>query len=199
MNARRRLTYSLTAISLLGLLGSAAAASQAAGTQAGQAETGGDPPQAAAQIPGVAVPPAQGPWDPWSEMHRIQEGIDALFAESWARIQAATGGAQPILAEPPGDEITFKEEPTDYRITTALPGVKEGDLQVSLDGRLLRISAQRQVQEEETVDGGRGVREEDYANSIQRAFTLPGPVDASEMHSQFADGVLTVTIPKAPA
>ncbi|MGE5153341.1 MAG: Hsp20/alpha crystallin family protein [Bdellovibrio bacteriovorus] len=188
MNARRRLTCSLTAIGLLGLLGSAAAASQVAGS----------PAQAVEPTPGAAVPPAQGPWDPWDEMHRIQEGIDALFAESWARIQAATGGAQPILAEPPGDEITFKEEPNDYRITAAFPGVKESDLKVSLEGRQLRISAQREVQEEDRVDGGRVVREEDYENSIQRAFTLPGPVDASKMHSQFANGVLTVTIPKAP-
>jgi HSP20 family protein len=77
--------------------------------------------------------------------------------------------------------------------------VKQDDLNVSLDGRLLRISAQCQVQEEETVDGGQVLREEDYSTSIQRALTLPGPVDASKMHTQFDNGVLTVIIPKGPA
>jgi hypothetical protein len=32
---------------------------------------------------------------------------------------------------------------------------------------------------------------------FDEAFTLPGPVTASGMHTQFQDGVLTVTIPKA--
>jgi HSP20 family protein len=195
MNRRRSLTHSLT-IGPLGLLGSAAATALASTAQGPQAGTGGKPPQAAEQ-PGMPVPPDQGGWDPWTEMHRMQERIDAVFEESWARIQAATGGAQPILAEPQQDAITLQEEENDYRITATFPGAREDDLDVSLDGRLLRISAQRQVQEEETVDAGRVVREEDFASSIQRAFTLPGPVDASQMHTQFANGVLTITIPKA--
>ena len=40
-------------------------------------------------------------------------------------------------------------------------------------------------------------RQESYSSSFQQAFTLPGAVNASGMHSQYQDGVLTVTIPKA--
>jgi HSP20 family molecular chaperone IbpA len=40
-------------------------------------------------------------------------------------------------------------------------------------------------------------RQESSSSAFQQAFTLSGPVDASGMHSQYKDGVLTVTIPKA--
>jgi hypothetical protein len=111
MNRRHGLTHSLTTIGLLGLLGSAAAA-QAGTVHGAQGDTGGGPPQAVEQTPGVTVPPAPDSWDPWAELHRVQEGIDALFAESWARVQAATGGAQPILSEPPGMRSPSTRSPT---------------------------------------------------------------------------------------
>ena len=108
------------------------------------------------------------------------------------------GGLQPTIIGPSeGDDVTLKEDKNDYLVTAKLPGVKEGNLNVSLDGRLLRISAQSQADEKETAHNGQVVGEESYASSIQRAFTLPGPIDASKMHTQFQDGVLTVTIPKA--
>lgn len=127
----------------------------------------------------------------------MQERIDSLFAESWTRMHEEMAGLEPIATVPSEGEVTLLEEKNDYLVTVQLPGVKEEDLNVSLDGRLLRISAQSQSQERDTADNGQVVREEDYASSIQRAFTLPGPVDASKMHTQFGDGVLTVTIPKA--
>lgn len=197
MNKRRNLTRSLTTIGVLGLLGTAGAATHAAQTAGGQADTGGKSPQSAEQIPRTEVPPGDGTWDPWLEMHRMQERIDGLFADNWARMHAEMAGLEPDATVPSEGEVTLKEENDDYLVTAKLPGVKEGDLNVSLDGRLLRISAQSQAQEEETADNGKVLREESYASSFQRAFTLPGPVDASKMHTEFSDGVLTVTIPKA--
>lgn len=197
MNKGRNLKRSLTTIELLGLLGTAGAATYAAQTAGGQEDTGGRPPQGAEQMPSDAMPPGYGNWDPWLEMQRMQERIDGLFADSWARMHAEMAGLPSMSSEPSEGEMTLKEEPNDYQLTAKIPGVEEGDINVSLDGRLLRISAQRQAQEEETADNGKVLREESYASSLQRAFTLPGPVNASRMHTQFGDGVLTVTIPKA--
>lgn len=197
MNKRRNLKRSLTTIGLLGLLGTAGVATYAAQTAGGQEDTGGKPPQSAEQMPRTEVPPGYGNWDPWLEMQRMQERIDGLFADSWARMHAEMAGLPSLSSGPSEGEVTLQEEQNDYLLTAKIPGVKEGDLNVSLDGRLLRISAQRQAQEEETADNGQVLREESYASSFQRAFTLPGPVDASKMHTQFGDGVLTVTIPKA--
>ena len=197
MNKRVNLKRSLTTIGLLGLLGTAGAATYAAQTAGGQTEENGRPPQSAEQMPRGEMPPGYGNWDPWMEMQRMQERIDGLFADSWARMHSEMAGLPSLSTEPSEGEVTLQEEQNDYLLTAKLPGLKENDVNVSLDGRLLRISAQRQAQEEETADNGQVLREESYASSFQRAFTLPGPVDASKMHTQFDDGVLTVTIPKA--
>ena len=197
MYRRRSLTGSLTTIGLLGLLSTAGAATYAAQIPGEQLDTGGKPPQTAEQLPGTEVPPGYGTWDPWTEMHRMQERIDSLFAESWARMHMEMAGLPTPSTGPSSGEVTLREEPNDYVVTANLPGVTEGDLNVSLDGRLLRISARHQAEEADAADNGQILREERYASSIQRAFTLPGPVDASKMRTQFGDGVLTVTIPKA--
>jgi len=197
MNKRLNLKRSLTTIGLMGLLGTTGAATYAAQTAGGQEDTVGKHPQSAEQTPRTEIPPGYGTWDPWLEMHRMQERIDGLFADSWARMHSEMAGLPSLSTEPSEGEVTLQEEQNDYLLTAKLPGLKENDVNVSLDGRLLRISAQRQAQEEETADNGQVLREESYASSFQRAFTLPGPVDASKMHTQFDDGVLTVTIPKA--
>jgi HSP20 family protein len=199
MNRRSVLNRSLITIGVLGLLGTGSAALYAVQTE--PAGTGANSPQTTQQVPeatpGTPVPHDYGSWNPWLEMHRMQESIDGLFAESWDRMHAEMAGLEPATIAPSAGEVTLREEKNDYLVTANFPGVKEGDLNVSLDGRLLRISAQSQSQERDTADNGQVMHEEDYASSIQRAFTLPGPVDASKMHTQFGDGILTITIPKA--
>ena len=198
---RTTLKRSLITIGLLALVGTVGAETYYTHKVAERVEANGNSAQTEQQAPGAIAgdetSPGYGSWDPWLEMHRIQQRIDSLFEDSWQRMQVDFGAPEaiaPILSEP---EVTLQEEKGDYVVTATLPGIEEGDLNVSLDDRLLRISAQRQSQQTQTADNGQVVREESYASSIQRAFTLPGPVDASGMHTKFDDGVLTVTIPKA--
>jgi HSP20 family protein len=190
---------SLITLGLLTLVGTVGAETYYTHKVAERVEAQGNQPQAEQSAPegaGNETPPGFAEWHPWTEMRRIQQQIDRAFEASWQRMHADIRAVEPVPA-PNESEITLSEEKGDYVVIAKLPGVEEGDLNVSLDGRLLRISAQSQGQEQETAHNGDVVREEAYASSFQRAFTLPGPVDASKMHTQFEDGVLTVTIPKA--
>ncbi len=125
--------------------------------------------------------------------------MDRMFEQDWRTMESAMSGMRGSSGRNRSDEsnLTLQEEKGDYRVTADLPGVKEGDLDVSLDGRLLRISAPRGSTNEATADNGEVVRREAYSSGMQWAFTLPGPVDVSKMHTDLSDGVLTVTIPKA--
>lgn len=194
---RITLKRSLITIGLLALIGTVGAETYYTHKVAERMEANGNSAQTEQQVPGAETLPGYGNWDPWVEMHRIQQRIDSLFEDSWQRMQADIGTAEPVAPIATEPEVTLQEEKGDYVVTTTLPGIEKGDVNVSLDGRLLRISAERQSQREQTADNGQVVREESYASSIQRAYTLPGPVDASGMHIKFDDGVLTVTIPKA--
>lgn len=136
-------------------------------------------------------PPAsiRGQWDPWSDMRRMQAQIDHVFGRYFDALQIPA----------PGDtaKVTLKQQGDDYVVKAAIPGAKEGDIKVNLDGRLLSISSEAQSTEKQTAQNGAVTSEETYSSAFEQAFTLPGPVNASGMKSDFKDGVLTVTIPKA--
>jgi len=191
---------SLITLGLLTLVGTVGAETYYTHKVAERMDAQGNQPRTEQNAPEASsneTPPGTAEWHPWTEMRRIQQQIDRAFEESWQRMHADIGALEPVATSPDEFDVTLKEDKGDYVVTASLPGIDEGDLDVSLDGRLLRISAQSQAQEQETAHNGEVVREETYASSFQRAFTLPGPVDASKMHTRFEDGILTVTIPKA--
>jgi HSP20 family protein len=198
---RPTLKRSLITAGLLALVGTVGAETYYTHEVAQRLEATGQTPQAEPQAPAYQADPQPSPghgtWDPWAEMRRMQQRIDQLFEDSWQRMQAEFGGSTLPTGVAAESDVTLEDEDTKYVVTANLPGIEKGNLDVSLDGRLLRISARSQSQEQETADQGQVVHEERYATSVQRAFTLPGPVDASGMHTRFEDGVLTVTIPKA--
>jgi HSP20 family protein len=137
------------------------------------------------------MPPASssGVWDPWSEMQRVQAQIDRVFGQYFDAMQIPA----------PGDtaKITLQQQADDYVVKATIPGAKEGDIKVNLDGRLLSISSEARGTEKQAAQNGAVTREETYSSAFEQAFTLPGPVQASGMKSDYKDGVLTLTIPKA--
>ena len=141
--------------------------------------------------------PDNGDWDPWIAMHeqmmRMRMDMDHMFDHSFEDFHNQSGNG--IM--PSNGKVSLEEQGDNYVVKADIPGAKEKDIQVNLDGRLLSISSQTQGSEEQKADNGKVIREERYTSSFQRAFTLPTKVNAAGMHSQFKDGVLTVTIPKA--
>jgi HSP20 family molecular chaperone IbpA len=68
---------------------------------------------------------------------------------------------------------------------------------VRLDGHLLTVSGHR---DEPVENGSRGgfVRLERHMGPFKRIVALPRPLAANMFNTRYANGVLTVTIPKAP-
>ena len=137
--------------------------------------------------------------NPWSwmqaDMMRMQAQMDHMF-------EAAFNGA-PMMDQGiwgNGSQVSLSEEGDNYVVKAEIPGADKGDIKVNLDDRLLSLSAQVQGNRNESNGdsngGSNGFRRETYSSSFQQAMTLPGPVDASRMKSDFKDGVLTITIPK---
>ena len=137
------------------------------------------------------TPPAAslGQWDPWTDMQRMQAQIDRAFGRYFDAWQVAA----------PGDaaQISLKQQADDYVVKATIPGAREGDIKVDLDGRLLSISSQIKSSEKQTAKNGAVGSAATYSSAFEEAFTLPGPVNDAGMKSTFKDGVLTVTIPKA--
>ena len=100
----------------------------------------------------------------------------------------------------PGRDFTprfeLKETKDGYVINADLPGVKEGDLEVALNGNSLTVKGQRE--EEHHEEGESFYTSERSYGSFARTFTLPDNVDAEHVEADLKDGVLTVRVPRRP-
>ena len=187
----RKLAKPLVAVVLLGLVGIVGAETikhhEAAGDGTVQAEQ---------KTPGDQT---RDSWDPATEMQRMQAQMDRMFQEAMQRFQSDQF-FQPLVDEKqvaaePG--VSLQDDKDQYVVKAEIPGTSADGINVGLEGRLLTISAESRNELKQSNDQGQVIKEEHYVSDFERAFTLPGPVTASGMHSDYHDGVLTVTIPKA--
>ena len=83
-----------------------------------------------------------------------------------------------------------------YKVQADLPGMKKEDIRVSVDGNVVTIEAHTQGSSESK--GGKVLFNERHYGSISRTFTLDKEVDETKTTGQYADGVLTLDMPKKP-
>jgi HSP20 family protein len=94
--------------------------------------------------------------------------------------------------------VDVSENENAYRLHAEIPGVKKDEIQITVDGDTVAITAEVK-QEKDTKNGDRVLRAERYYGKVYRAFTLGQPVDEASTSAKYADGVLEVTLPKKAA
>ena len=105
---------------------------------------------------------------------------------------ARTGnGAGDLLAQP---RMNIEDRGNEIRVTAEVPGVSEGDIEVTLDDDMLIIAGEKR-QEEEVDEGGMRLVERAFGR-FRRAIQLPFAPDPNQVEAQFRDGVLMITVPK---
>jgi HSP20 family protein len=104
------------------------------------------------------------------------------------------GGATPAPEFMPRFDV--KEVKDAYVIKADLPGVKQEELDVSLNGNLLTISGKREADAFEEGEA-HYMMERSYGN-FARSFTMPESIDGNSVTADLKNGVLAVRIPKKP-
>jgi HSP20 family protein len=94
--------------------------------------------------------------------------------------------------------VDIVENDKAYVVHADLPGVKKEDIQISIDGDQVSISAETKS-EKEVKDGERVLRTERYAGKFYRAFALGSVIDEAAANAKYSDGVLELTLPKKAA
>jgi HSP20 family protein len=87
-----------------------------------------------------------------------------------------------------------KETKDGYLFRADVPGVREADLDITVTRNRLTVSGKREADKEEAADTFYAY-ERSYG-SFTRSFTLPEGVDASGVHADLRDGVLTLVVKK---
>ena len=113
----------------------------------------------------------------------------AMFPDLADWLESPWTGPPPFLA---GQVFRLEEAIRDnrYVIRAELPGLDpENDIEVTVDGRILTIRAERRQQ-----DNG-AYRSEFRYGSLARAVKLPASVNAADVTARYDNGVLEVSVP----
>lgn len=113
-------------------------------------------------------------WDPFREMTPYFTPSPATFSPSFE----------------------VKETKEGYVFKADLPGIKESDLDISVTGNRLTLSGKREAEKRE--EGDTFYTYERSYGSFTRSFTLPDGVDMTTVHADLKDGVLALSVKKAP-
>jgi HSP20 family protein len=102
---------------------------------------------------------------------------------------------EPTTPEVPQIPMEIVETDDAYIVTAGIPGVKKEDIHVDIDGRQVMITTEykKPVYEKKDV---RFLRDELSYGYASRVFTLGFEVDRTKAVAKYADGVLTLTLPK---
>lgn len=91
-------------------------------------------------------------------------------------------------------KLDLAESDTAYTVRADMPGVKKEDIHVDVEGNHVSIRAEVKHSSEEKKENR--VYSERYEGQLFRSFTLDHDVDDAKSEASFADGVLTLKLPK---
>ena len=121
------------------------------------------------------------------DLHRQMNRLfDDLFDQDGdSGFYARAGIAAPAM--------DIHQDDKQVEITAELPGVKEEDIDITIDDGVLTLRGEKKSTRE---DKESGYRERSYC-SFERRLTLPSNIDEDNCSADFKDGVLTITLPKS--
>src|SRR5215813_14983448 len=129
--------------------------------------------------------------DPFSELRNIQEDFNRIFNSTLPRFFS---GEEGLLGGNWAPNVDIYEDQNSITLEADLPGLKQGDFNLSIENYRLTLSGERKFEKENKGDNWRRV-ERSYGG-FTRTFTLPSTVNVDEVKAEFTDGVLRVTLPK---
>ncbi len=91
--------------------------------------------------------------------------------------------------------VNIKEDDDGFEVEMSAPGLEKEDFNIELNNSVLTISSEKKV-ENETKEGQQFTRREFSYQSFSRSFTLPQIADGDRIEANYANGILTVIIPK---
>lgn len=92
--------------------------------------------------------------------------------------------------------LDVTENDDNYIVEASVPGVKADDIDISLHDDVLTISAETNY--ENNVENARAVIRERRYGKFSRSIRFPLAVDADSIDAEYVNGVLRLTVPKAP-
>lgn len=126
--------------------------------------------------------------NPLSDLHREMNRLFDDVLRGWD--VPAPGTSSRGLSWP---HVEVRERENQILVTAELPGMSEGDVEVTVEDGVLTLRGERR---QESDDKERGYTERFYGR-FERQIGMPRGVEADKAEASFRDGVLTVTVPRS--
>ncbi len=108
------------------------------------------------------------------------------FTEPGGKEQLTSGNFVP--------PVDVYEDEQNLTLKLEVPGVNEGDLNVSVENNTLTVQGERKFEKEEKEENFHRI--ERRYGSFTRTFKLPNTVDADKVEASYDKGILKITLAK---
>lgn len=126
-------------------------------------------------------------WSPVRDLAAVEvDVLNRMFESAWGE-PLARGAWVPAV-----DIIETAEQ--DVVVKMDLPDVRKEDIKVTFENNVLVIEGKREIVTNAERD--RVHHLERAHGTFRRSFTLPATVDAARVDASYAEGVLTVKLPR---
>ncbi|MDT9293571.1 molecular chaperone [Limnospira fusiformis CCALA 023] len=126
-------------------------------------------------------------WEPFREIDTLQRQMNHLF-DSLTTTSEDVGSA----FVPPAE---LQETPEALHLKLEVPGMNREDIDVQVTADSIAISGERKL-ERHTEEKG-VTRSEFRYGKFRRVIPLPIRVQNTNVHGEYKDGILSLTLPKA--
>ncbi len=93
-------------------------------------------------------------------------------------------------------KIDVHEKPNQYVINAEIPGVSKENIDVSIEGSVISISAETKHSEEKKDENNKLLHRERFYGKMQRVLQLPHDIDEEKADARYENGVLVLILPK---
>ena len=126
----------------------------------------------------------------------FQREVDRLFDDLWRGFDLPTAFRRERIGGMLSPRIDVSENDNEIIVTAELPGLGEKDIDVTLAENVLTLKGEKKLEKEEK-DRGYSYSERSFG-TFERRIPIDVEVLSEQVKAAFKNGVLTVTLPKAP-
>jgi HSP20 family protein len=123
------------------------------------------------------------------DLPNLQNEMERVFRQVFGDVE------RPSTAGAWSPALDVEEDEDSFTLHVEVPGVEPSDVEVSLEENVLTISGERRFYADREAEGFRRV--ERAFGRFHRAVRLPDRVDGGRVEARYANGLLTIRVPKA--
>ena len=127
--------------------------------------------------------------DPFKDIEELFDRLNVGFGDLGRELESEFSGAGRM-------HVDVADADDRVVVTADVPGYEKEDIEVSVRGRELRITAERDTQRESRDEDAHYYRRERSQRRVSRSVPLPVDVEEDRATAGYENGVLTVELPK---